>query len=107
MTNDSLIKSAWETETDDGCDNPDGVNPESFDDGLTAANISPDIPKYLWDNLVYSAIRKAIDTSSTIKEVFEWMAEWNKNNNPQLPQKHVDKLTLWALGKWDTKFRRK
>ena len=97
----------WDTEKDDGSDNPDGVNPEPFDDDLTAANISPDIPARLWDELVYAAIHKAIDASSTIKEVFEWMKTWNDNNDPKLPQKHVDKLTLWALGKWENKFRRK
>jgi hypothetical protein len=107
MTDNAAVKSPWDTEKDDGSDNPDDVNPASFDDGLTAANISPDIPARLWDELVYAAIHKAIDASSTIKEVFEWMKTWNDNNDPKLPQKHVDKLTLWALGKWENKFRRK
>ena len=98
----------WDTEKGDDNDNPGDINSEdSNDDDAAAENISPDIPPDLWNDLVWSAIRVAIDKSSTRDDVFKWMKDWNDKNNPHLSQKEVDKKTLWALRHWDNKFRRK
>ena len=74
------------------------------EDSLDVENINPEVPKELWDNLVWQAIRAAIDVSDTKQEVLRQVKLWNTKNDPQLPEKELTQKVLWALRKWETKF---
>ena len=82
-------------------------NPFELETGLDVEQITPDIPETTWDQLVWQALRAAIEISNTKKEVFQLMRDWNGRNDPKLKQANLDKKVIWALANWDNKFRRK
>lgn len=84
--------------------NPNNWKPE---DDIDSENINPEIPRELWDSLVWQAIKKAIDQSDTKENVFRLVKLWNTKNDPQLPEKELIQKVIWALQNWDTKFRSK
>lgn len=75
------------------------------EDGIDAENINPEVPQEVSESLVWTAIRVAIDASETKEEVLRRVKGWNKDNNPELPEKELVQKVLWALRKWDTKFK--
>ncbi len=81
---------------------PSAWEPE---DDIDAENINPEVSKELWDTLVWQAVRSAIEVSQTKEEVFRRVKQWNTKNDPQLPEKELIQKIIWALRKWDTKFR--
>lgn len=87
---------------------PDETATESWEteDEIDAENINPEVPKELWDSLVWQAIRTAIDVSQTKEEVLRKVKQWNNKNNPRLPEKELIQKVIWALHNWDTKFRK-
>ena len=89
---ENTAKDAWELEKD-------SVK-------IVGENINPEVPRNLWGPLVWRTIRDVIEKSETKEEVFQRMKLWNTHNNPQLPETELIKKVLWALQKWDTKFKR-
>ncbi len=87
---------------------PDETSTDSWEpaDGIDAENINPEVPRGLWDSLVWQAIRAAIDVSDTKQDVIRTVKLWNTSNDPQLPERELVQKTIWAMRKWDTKFRR-
>jgi len=69
----------WMTEPDDS---------KPLGDGLDVENITPEIPKDLWDSFAWRAIRRAFQVSATKDDVFKRLKVWNKDNNPQLLKKN-------------------
>ena len=57
------------------------------EDGIDSENINLEVPKELWDTLVWQAIRAAIEVSQTKEEVLRKVKLWNTSNNPQLSEK--------------------
>jgi len=82
-------------------------NAFELEKGLDSPQITTDIPETTYDQLVWQALRAAIEISNTKKEIFQLMRDWNNFNNPKLKQASLDKKVLWALTNWDTKFSRK
>lgn len=76
------------------------IEPDSID----ADNINREIPKELWDNLLWLAVKAAIAMSETKEEVLRRVKLWNTHNDPQLPEKTLVQKTLWAMRTWDNKF---
>jgi len=92
---EKIATDAWDLEEEEKAPPTDSINTET---------INPEIPRELWDNLLWQATRMAIDVSETKEEVIRRVKRWNKQNNPQLDEKGLVQKVLWALSKWDTKF---
>jgi len=87
-------KDPWELEP--------GIDP----DAIAADNINREIPKDLWDGHLWKAVKAAIEDSNTKEDVVRKVKRWNTYNDPQLPETELVQKILWALEKWDTKFKR-
>jgi len=85
----------------------DERDPFALEKGLDSPHITPDIPETTWDQVVWQALREAIDLSESKKDVFQLMRDWNDDNDPKLKQASLDKKVLWGLTNWDTKYSRK
>ena len=76
------------------------IEPDSID----ADNINREIPKELWDGLLWLAVKAAIEVSNTKEEVLRKVKVWNTHNDPCLPEKTLVQKALWAMRTWDNKF---
>ena len=76
------------------------------EDDIEAENINTEIPRDLWDTLLWQALRIAIDAGETKEQVLRMIKAWNSRNTPRIPDKDLIQKVIWALGKWDTKFRK-
>ena len=95
---EDTASSAWEPE-EEKADDVSGNN-------LAAENINAEVPRSLWDNLLWQTTRVAIDESDTKEEALKKIKIWNTGNSPKLPEKELVQKVLWAFRKWDSKFRR-
>ena len=88
---------AWDLEPD---------NSKPLGDGLDVENITPEIPKDLWDSFAWRAIRRAFQVSAIKDDVFKRLKLWNKDNNPHLLEKELIQKAIWALSHFENKFRK-
>lgn len=92
MTNENE-KDSWELES------------EIEHDRIYSPNINPEVPKELWDNHLWEAVRATIRICMTREEVLRMVKRWNMDNNPRISELELVRKTLWALNTWDTKFK--
>jgi hypothetical protein len=78
---------SWNTESEDGSE-------------LLLEQIIPDIPRELWDDIIWRVLRELISVSNSDNEVLTKIKQWNSNNDPQVPEKELFSKALWALRKW-------
>jgi hypothetical protein len=78
---------SWNTEPENGSE-------------LVLEQIIPDIPKELWDDIIWRVLRELISVSDADAEVLTKIKQWNSSNDPQLPERELFSKALWALRKW-------
>lgn len=78
-------------------ENPWDIEPDSID----AENITPEIPKELWNSFIWEAVRAAIPGSKTKDDVIRKVKQWNTHNNPRIPETELVRKVLWALRTFD------
>ena len=93
-----------ELQSDVGKLNPN--KPEDYswaieEDSIDADNITPEIPRELWNKFIWDAVRAAIPGSQTKDDVIRKVKLWNTHNNPQLPEADLVRKVLWALRVFD------
>lgn len=66
-------------------------------DYIGAPNITPETPQKQWKPLFWRAVRASIPCSMTEEDVFRKMKLWNSANNPQVPEKRLEKMVRWAI----------